>query len=291
MNLIEFTIDKLQYSAPKPFSTPHDKTPKHIPSIPSYRYGFIDTGTGIRYYGGNANTDKQLIILDPVALNSVGDIQDYIEGVLTMGGKFSRIDIAMTEYIGDTATYKPEDYIIDYWKGNIVSSHAKYTPKFISSVGTNKRQVETLYFGDMSSRGKKGIVRAYDKGIEQDYVAKYNLNTGDIVRLEVEDKRDKAHTTVKRYMDGSTLQQLLNSRFSVNNKRWQDRINCIPADLSRGINADQDQALALYNRLQWLETIKNAVASIRHDEILINGSSEQWDNWLYTMMSLAHPDE
>lgn len=278
----EKSVDYLQYSM---FAS-KDKfyqTSEQIPPVRNYRVGFRQAD-GTRIYFGNALSKKALFILDGRTLHNQrinGESnEDYIERVLTDGAKVSRIDLQVTQFVqSDLIT--PSDYLDMVREGQVLSAHVKHGVKWLSSLDENYRDnVETLYIGDMKKRGKRGIVRAYDKGVEMD-LTKFLIS-----RLEVEDKRDNAHTTAKRIASGVTVSEAIKSRFDIKNDRWQDLIGADSIDMTRGKQiVDSSEQDKMDSRWKWLigTVAKSLGQAIAHDEI--NGMSE--DNKLNFERAMA----
>jgi len=245
----EKTIDYLQYSM---FASLERfiSTSETITPVRNYTAGFLQPN-GVKVYFGNALTKKALFVatgsvLHNMRVNGVSN-EDYIEKILTQGAKISRLDMQITQFVTDDLI-TPSDYADFVRKGHVVSSHSKYGAKYIASVDEQYQDnIETVYIGDMSSRGKKGIIRAYDKGYEMD-LGRYMIS-----RLEVEDKREKAHTSAKRIVSGASIAEVIKTRFDVNDARWQDLIDAKSIDTSRGEQISiENESSKMQKRWQWL---------------------------------------
>ena len=240
-------IDYLQYSIPfKNTSIPKDA--KQIYPMKNYKNGFQDA-FGIRIYTGNVRSDKPLYVLSAQALREVEkyvSIREHMESEIKKGAKFSRVDWAMDCFIGDDLI-DIEDYMNWHKDGKIIMKDTwKETCKVIASVTDKGEQNETLYFGNHKKRGKHGIVRVYDKGIDLGEVANA------MIRLEIEEKRDNAHTSAKRFIDGATVGEIIRTRFDVKDERFQSAINAQALDISRGEEEESEEEETQDSKWLWL---------------------------------------
>lgn len=228
-----------------------------IPVTPfnGYKWG-VRLEDQTRVYGGHNKSDKCLVIQSGEAMREIrenySELQ-HLEQILSEGAKITRIDLAMDIYIDD-CFLTPLDFVKFYGKGKIISCHAEYAPKFIGGLEIDQhnrmsKNIETLSFGDLKKRGKKGMARVYDKGIELD-LEKYM-----ITRVEVEDKRDKAHVSAKRVLDHGVA-SVLKTRFDVEDDLYQSLIGAHSIDITRGTGKAKNKELEENSRWQWLiETV------------------------------------
>ena len=242
-------IDYLQYSIPFNHSNiPADA--KEIYPMRNYKHGFED-GFGIRIYTGNARTDKPLYVLSASSLHEIEkyvSVREHMEDALNKGAKFSRIDWTMDCFVGDDLICI-DDYMQWHKDGKIIMKDTwKKTCKVISSVTEQGEQNETLYFGNHKKRGKHGIVRVYDKGIDLGEVANA------MIRLEIEEKRENAHTSAQRFIEGATVGEIIRTRFDVLDDRFQNALNADKLDISRGEEAEQEEEQEEDNKWHWLIT-------------------------------------
>lgn len=281
----EKTIDYLQYS----MYVSREKllsTCEQISPVRNYKQGYRQPN-GVRVYTGNALTKKALFIVDGTTLHNmrVNGIsnEDYIEKILTSGATISRIDLQVTQFVSDDLI-TPSDYLQMIRDNEVLSSHVKHGTKWLSSLDENySDNIETLYIGDMSNRGKRGIVRAYDKGVELD-LGKYLIS-----RLEVEDKRDKAHVSARRIVNGASVAEVLKTRFDCNNERWQNLIDADSIDTTRGEQiADTSEEDKMTSRWKWLTDVvaKSLGEAIAYDED--NGLGEGRKQLFELVMSEAY---
>lgn len=241
-------IDYLQFSAETRI---HDEYAKSEPSTMRFYNTQEKMPSGMVCHSGNPSSSHFLFVAAGSACrNLFSEISpsQYLENILSLGAKVSRLDIAITQYIDHDGLILPRR-VLEWDKRNmIVSPLAKYGA---SAVYKNKTEsFETVYVGDWKKRGKRGIFRAYDKGSE------IGLGESLLTRFEIEDKRDKAHTSAKRIASGATLPQVFRSRFDVpSDEDFQSLLNSEPMVLTRDSNADKrDEQQKNTDRWHWLIT-------------------------------------
>lgn len=234
----EVYIDYFQYSISYNQRACHERGDKILRPVPFYKIGYQDD-IGIRRYFGNPKTKKALVIMSGEALHNQrvigwGNVST-VSNVLAKGGKVSRMDIAITDHDKEKLI-TPEVVKESYRNGEIEGTLAKYGCKTIEGVDIGQPdRVETVYIGDMSRRGKSGIFRAYDKGLQLEGVA------GQMARLELEERGNNAHMSAKRVADGHDLQSVIETRLKFKGEPFRRVFDGKPIDTSRG------QALKIEN--------------------------------------------
>lgn len=223
------------------------------PSAPASRFyprSYRDEH-GTTYSFGNPKSHKCFVQMtgNPLEVMRSKGITDYeiITSLLKKEATISRLDMAMTQYIDDDLI-TIED-VKSWWKeGKIESNLTSGGAMFISSFDDeNGERPETFYVGEMKKRSKKGLFRAYNKGIQ--------LNIGDylITRLEYEDRGEKAHKSAERLAQGHDIGSVFRSRFDVKDDRFQALCDAPPIDISRGQGRVKTEAEEkLDNRWAWL---------------------------------------
>lgn len=190
--------------------------PEEIKSpVRFYRIGLkYPCGTVASY--GNPNSDKWLVSMSSKAITARGLLKEehareFVTGRIKSGCKFSRIDMAITAKHPGTLTI---DTVREWIKGGQLTG-PKHRIEYVKSIVNDREERgETIYIGDMSKRGRRGIIRVYDKGLEQGMLA--NLLT----RFEIEEKRDTAHHLARQLADGDSLASLIGSRLQFDNETW-----------------------------------------------------------------------
>lgn len=203
----KFNIDYIQYSIDENPMVFED-TAEHTKSNMTFYKNMSTYTGGIRVYTGNPNTDKQLVVMSGKSCEyHEHRIMEIIETVIENGGTFSRIDFACTTDDGETLA----KFVSAIAEGKLISKRFKIEDsKMITDVKTN---VETCYVGDMKKRGKRGIFRAYNKGIEQ------GLGI-DLIRFELECKRQVANTNARRLRDGMSIGNIIRNSVDLADSKW-----------------------------------------------------------------------
>jgi len=223
-----------------------------INGLPYYPHGFRDA-SGSRFYFGTNKGANCFIVLDGQTLDyfrqSGLDSYQICEWALNLDGKVSRLDLAVTEWI-ETELFSPRDVKIWYKLGLISSSLCDGGCKEIAKVNIGqKNATETLYVGDIQKRGKKGIFRAYDKGLD--------LGIGNelVSRIELELKREKSHVVAKRIALDADIAGNFRVYFDVNHPEFERIMNTPAVEVSRGKQiknkAEKDE---IAKRWEWLFT-------------------------------------
>ena len=236
-------LDYLQYSIPfkKEF-----EGGESIPPLRFYKIG-VQAEDGTRYYFGNVKSGKTLVVKSGQTLTlqrneGITDTQN-LDWALSDGASFSRLDIAVNFYVGEDLIL-PEDFIDWSFKGLINSKHVKYGTKSITAHKDQEMHHETVYIGDIPKRHKKGIVRAYDKGVDLD-IGKFL-----ITRLELESRKKEAQIDARRIVEFGII-PTLKTRFDVNHERWLDAVNGAVAPRNR-VSKESSTNKELEKRWDWL---------------------------------------
>lgn len=206
---------------------------------------------GYRIYFGNPNSKKALVIASGDACQNMrdGDLYDseIIQYALSLGGNFTRLDLAVTEYIEDQFVTIEE---IEKWLslGLIDSYHEKFGGKLISSVYRGgAKEHQTLYIGNMEKRGKAGIFRAYDKGVEM------GIGNEIITRIELEERGEKAHNSAIRMAETNNLSGVFRSRFDVRSEDFARLMDSEAISTKRGKQRENvEHDLEAQARWDWL---------------------------------------
>lgn len=270
--MIERFIDYMQFSANMPDSMFLD-APTYSPIAPvkNYKAGYRDK-FGIRYYTGNVRGGILVIAAGETMenLRSLRNDYEILSWALDAGAKFSRLDLAVTNWQTLDGFVTMEDVKSWLSLGLVESSLLSGGAKLISSVSTtSKDTLETLYVGDTKKRAKKGIFRAYDKGIE--------LNIGAYLstRLELELKREKAHLVACRIAKTNDISGNFRAYFNVRHRDFDRLMDADAVSTKRGKakerveeNEENDRRWAwLLNQVA--PALKEAIAadrSLRNDD-------------------------
>lgn len=260
---IEAKIDYLQASADIAESDLSSKRIEQIQPTKFYKRGYRDA-QGTRYFFGNPNSKKALVIMAGAALDNIRNEgyaeKDILSSLLNRGGKFTRCDLAITQY-DEPKIYGLEDFQDWYKKGLVESPLSARGGKLVSSLNLEgETYPETFYIGDLKKRGKKGLFRAYDKGAQLD-IGRYMM-----IRWELEERGENSHQSVKRMAEGDTVASVFRSRFDVKADGFQAVLNSEKANIERGIGKEKDETMTEEEkRWRWLieqvaPTLKKAIA-------------------------------
>ena len=192
--IAEIFIDYIQYSIDVP---QFDGEAIEVHPVKNYRKGY-QTESGMRFYTGNALTDKTLVVLSGEVMRysrHVGATDTQaLEWIIDAGGKVSRLDMALDIYVGDT--FITPSQILDLsGEGKVKRPDDTVVPYVYGVQDERGIYVQTVYFGERAGRGKAGVVRCYDKGEESE------IGRELITRIEVERRKEKAHIAATRCID------------------------------------------------------------------------------------------
>jgi DNA relaxase NicK len=248
--MLEHNIDYIQMTCNMDEKDFTKQEVKSIRGLPYYPIGY-EANNGIRYYFGSNKGMNCFVVLSGEQCQYLRDCgntdKDTLEWVFANGGKVSRLDLAVTEFIeedlftmGDVKSWYEQDVII--------SSLAATGCKEISTVirgGGN--QVETLYIGNMSQRGRKGIFRAYDKSIEM------GIGSEIISRIELELKREKAQLAASRIVQTGDIAGNFRTYFDVKSADFERIMQAPKQEAVRGkAKPKSNHEVANDDRCKWL---------------------------------------
>jgi len=271
--MIERHIDYLQMTVPIAEKTLQNDAYEAIAPIKFYKRGYRSTNS-VRYYFGNPNSNKCSVLCSGFALMFEREMfkndAAMLDYWLSRNAKISRIDLAVTDWI-DTDFVTVSDVKEWYERGLIESVFCEGGCKIISEVLQDAPQVdETLYLGNIQQRGKKGIFRAYDKGLEIELSA--HLAT----RLEVEFKGDNAHSTASRIASTNDISGNFRAKINVNHHQFERLMDAPVADTSRNTaKPKRELDTKIDDRWNWLlNTVAPSLReAIKHDSATGKGDA------------------
>ena len=246
----EVFIDYLVASVPESEKDVILSGAESVHPIPFFKRGYRDE-LGKRYYFGHPKTDNAHIVMSGTYMHNSRVVgwrdNDTLRDIIERDGKVKRIDIAITDYVEDDLI-TPECILREVESGRVHGAMAKYGAKFISSVDDGKvSKAETVYIGDISKRGRKGVFRAYDKGLE------LGIMRDIITRLELEERGDNAHNSEKRAIEGASLSSVIESRLRFTGERMQRFFVEDAIDTSRGDSlVSESESERMQKRYDWL---------------------------------------
>ena len=248
--MIERHIDYLQFSALFSEQIIIEKRWESVPSPRFYQRGYKDEW-GFRYYFGNPNSKKCLVVGSGSALEFLRDNgrldAQILQWALESDAVFSRLDLAITDYIEDEFV-TVGDVQKWYEKGLITSSLCNGGAKLISGYhNSDLPSVETFYIGSMAKRGKRGIFRAYDKSLD------LGIGNEIITRLELEERGEKAHNTALRIAETNDIAGNFRARFDVASSDFDRLMDADAVSIHRGIGREKREDEEKMNgRWAWL---------------------------------------
>jgi len=245
MTNIDFTIDYLQYtSIEMPRYKPLDNVERWQKSYMKMYQKMMICENGTHLHVGNPNSDRTLVLMSGNACKKIGVDNHFLANILDKECNVTRLDLAMTTdknilpYIMDSH----EQIESALWQGVKVIADAQYTP-------------QTIYIGDMSKRGKKGIVRAYDKGLQ------LGLDI-EMYRIETELRKKHSKISAKRLATGDTIPSVMNSKFYIDATWYADFLGTsVSTSRFRDIEK-QDDDRPIDKKMSWL--MKSVVPSLQY---------------------------
>lgn len=248
--MIERYIDYLQFQCSVSQKDCIDNGFEQITPIQFYRLGFRDA-FGARYYFGNNKSKKCLCVMAGSSLEKQRlwgkNDNEILSWAMGFDAEISRLDFAITEWV-ENDLVQVEDVKSWYEKGLISSPLAEQGASFISGYDKeNTERPETFYVGSWSKRGKRGIFRAYDKGLE--------LKLGEflVTRLELEERGTNAHNSAKRLLETDNFSGVFRSRFDVKSEDFERIMDSPAMEISRGagkFKSEKDDEMS--KRFEWL---------------------------------------
>lgn len=244
-------IDYLQFTTPD--APPDALLSEEIRPVQFYKRGFASEN-GTRYYVGNPSSDRWLVIMAGKAMKHLRtevDEIEHVEMLLDTDCNISRIDLAMDlKRVGEVETFIGVDMIASWFRDGLIrSKHVKNGGSGYVDVNQDGIDINTFYMGDIQKRGKRGIHRAYDKGLE------LGLEKYMVTRIEIEEKRKHAMRTAKALMRDSKT-AVFRSRFDVDHPFWEAVMQEPPAERPPRGSAQEfdanESAEATARRWQWL---------------------------------------
>jgi len=261
--LAEKKIDYLQYTA--------SEIPEFLGAysylgsspLPFYKQCY-EFDCGARVFLGNANSDKYLVQQSGQSCER-WDMTAYpnrLKAVIQEGGKFSRLDIAVT-----VSGIEHLNQFREAVRKNLVVSQrfGQDEPKIISN-GTG--EVETVYLGDLRKRAKKGVFRAYDKGKEQGLLEKYS-------RFELEIRGSAANVAAKRFLVGIDMGDLIRFVVDIPSQQWwADLLGEKSENLPRMLGEVKRDPIA--RRWHWLnKQVAPALGKLMAHDVKNDGANHQ----------------
>lgn len=203
----------------------------------------------------NPVSPRVLIVATGKACAKIGIDHEFCARIIKEQATVSRIDLCLTTDFNflpliPQSVDKIESHMFRDIK---IISDERYTP-------------QTIYIGDFEKRGKNGIVRAYDKGLQ---LGLPELNQ---FRLEYESKRKHADITAKRLASGETIADCMNAKFRIDSQWYVDMLGN-GMSTKRFDTVDSDTVSEIQKKMLWIE--KQVIPSLQYvlDYDKINGTN------------------
>lgn len=269
--MIDFNIDYLQFSSDVRITGKLMDADSHNKASTMRFYKRMTIyENGVRRYVGNANTEKALVVLDGKTCKRLGVDSKLLGRVLgDWSGTVSRIDLAMTidEKIIEKFMGDKEHVVSELWEE-------------MKGIVDSEKNLETVYVGDMKKRGKKGIVRCYDKAIE------LGLENCIMNRIEIELKSKHAQVSARRIAKGASIQSVMNSKFKID-RQWYRDIFSDDVATERFPHVETYETTEIQKKMAWL--IKQVVPSLRYvKEYDQEHSTQNWELLMKEVKKYGH---
>jgi len=248
--MIERSLDWVQFSAKFSEIQCVEKNYTIVNAIKNYNRAYL-TPLGFRINFSNNPKNTPLIFASGEPLQNMRDLDitdsQILRWAIEAGGKFSRIDLAVTEYIEDDF-FTMED--VKFWvKEELIESPLiEHGAKAIIDIKPRQEDgLETLYIGDQKKRAKRGIFRAYDKGVEM------GIGNDIVSRIELELKRDKAHLSALKIAESGDIGGNFRGRFNVRSKAFERLMDADAVSTKRGLGKmKKEESEKMDGRWTWL---------------------------------------
>jgi len=248
--MIERHLDYIQFTAN--FIETEFKSDEFEPlsGLPYYPRGYRDD-SGTRFYFGNNRGANCFVLMagDALEMNRSKGLIDaeILQWAFSNGAKISRLDLAVTEWIEDRLLLLKT--VSNWFAKGLIDSHLVTGGcKEINELCLDgKRQRETVYVGDRKKRAKKGIFRAYDKGVD------LGIGSEIATRIELELKREKAQLAAKRIAETGDIAGNFRAYFNVRHQEFDRVMDADAVDTSRGkgkLKTEKEQEME--KRWDWL---------------------------------------
>lgn len=164
---------------------------------------------GTRVFQGNANSQLSLVQLPGKACeyHKMTCHPQRFSDVFDEGSKFSRVDFAVT-----VEGLEPLFWFHEAMKRDKILSK-RFDGDASKAISDRFGNPETIYIGDLKKRGRKGVFRAYNKGLE--------LGIDKLLtRFELEVRRKSAQVAMRRILLGVSIQKIITDVIDLPGADW-----------------------------------------------------------------------
>lgn len=204
----EAIIDYLQYTAVE--------IPDWLGEIPyisksplAFYQACYEFPCGTRVFQGNANSELVLVQLPGKACeqHKVMCHPQRFQAVFDEQSKFSRVDFAVT-----VEGLEPLFWFYEAMKKDVIVSK-RFEGDAPKAVTDRFGNPETIYIGDLKKRGRKGVFRAYNKGLE--------LGIDKLLtRFELEVRKKSAQVAMRRILLGVSIPKIITDVIDMPGIEW-----------------------------------------------------------------------
>jgi len=217
---VNFKIDYMQFSTDLPASNKQREHTLKKSFMNNYKTMRVFE-SGLTSHHGHNKSDLWLNIATGSVCDKIENHREFIKNILKLHGKFSRIDFCCTVENGCSMNDFRE------WCENKEVSGPLSDTGIKSIVNDDTQKAETTYVGDLKKRSKRGIFRAYDKGIE------LGIEDAKLTRFELEERKHRANTTARRFAYGMHIGDIIRQRVDVDNDIWRGIMGAKSSKLTR----------------------------------------------------------
>jgi len=273
--MIHYSIDYIQFSSPNMIwidrygnrKAAWQVVNQSIAPVRFYRIGY-EFSNGVRAYHGNTNSDNWLYILSGKTCENLGVDASFIQNIFDNHGKISRIDFAITT----------DNNFLRHMIRDARKIESRIYSKLLF-IGDSSIEPQTVYLGDMKKRGRKGIVRAYNKSLE------LGLDESEtkLYRFEYESRKKKAQIDAKRYARGVSIPAIILSRINIDSDWFKYLMSGETEPAESRIYDDKPLETQIARKMRWVD--KQVVPTLRY--IIDYDRKYGTQNWTYLMKLLG----
>jgi DNA relaxase NicK len=228
---------------------------------------------GVTAHSGHNKSDKFLMIYHGEQCEQIPDTKLFITNQIKNGATFSRLDLCVTVADGITV----DDF--RQWVADKKVSGSLFETGCKTILNDKTTLAETTYIGDMATRAKKGIFRAYNKGVQ------LNLDDLKLARFELEERKQRAQISAKRYADGYDIGDLIRQRVDVDNDQWRDVMGT-KSDVLKRYKVEHVQE-SHDSTWKWLiEVVAKTLGEKIADEIIAQDGSNNFELFQETLQKV-----
>lgn len=283
----EINVDWLTYNTPT-----LDKSLDWLPPQPTrggnYRWEHVCAETGAKAQWGNQATEKYHVIMPAQTVLALPiPAGEWIEGSLNNGAEFTRLDIALTQYIDHDGLLTVPAFLNWFRQGKVQSRWNEEGATTLRKDKTEDEKIhapelETTYIGSWDKRARKGIFRVYDKGKDLD------LEKFLMTRFEIEDKRKHAQSSARAIAAGDSLASVFRGRIDADDEYWRAMLDAPVSDFMTGKQKTEKRAELAEEKWAWLNhQVAPALARAIAEDWMLYSTMQNYNDFISKVMSMA----